>query len=48
VRRIRDALEKSAGNQTRAAKLLGVSRRTLLKRLDAMDVPRPRKRDDEE
>jgi DNA-binding NtrC family response regulator len=46
-RTILDALERAAGNQTRAAKMLGMSRRTLLKRLDAMDVPRPRKRDDE-
>jgi len=46
-RRIVDALERNAGNQTRAAKALGMSRRTLLKRLDAMNVPRPRKRDDE-
>jgi transcriptional regulator with PAS, ATPase and Fis domain len=46
-RRIIDALEKSAGNQTRAAKLLGISRRTLLNRLDALGLPRPRKRDDE-
>jgi transcriptional regulator with GAF, ATPase, and Fis domain len=46
-RRIIDALERSAGNQTRAAKLLGISRRTLLNRLDALGLPRPRKRDDE-
>jgi DNA-binding NtrC family response regulator len=46
--RILDALEKSAGNQTRAARLLGMARRTLLKRLDALGVPRPRKRADED
>ena len=46
-RRIVEALERNAGNQTRAAKALGMSRRTLLKRLDAMNVPRPRKREDE-
>ncbi len=42
-RRIADALERSAGNQTTAAKLLGISRRTLLGRLDAYGLPRPRK-----
>jgi transcriptional regulator with PAS, ATPase and Fis domain len=41
--RIIDALEKCAGNQTRAAKLLGISRNTLLARLDAYNIPRPRK-----
>lgn len=47
-RRIIDALDKSAGNQTRAAKLLGISRRTLLHRLDALGLPRPRKKADED
>ncbi len=42
-RRIVDALDRSAHNQTRAAKLLGISRRTLLSRLDALGMPRPRK-----
>ena len=42
-RRIADALDKSGGNQTTAAKLLGISRRTLLGRLDAYGLPRPRK-----
>lgn len=41
---ILDALGRSAGNQTEAAKLLGISRRTLLNRLDEYDLPRPRKR----
>ncbi len=41
---ILDALEKSSGNQKEAAKLLGISRRTLLYRLDMYDLPRPRKR----
>ena len=42
-KRILEALEQSAGNQSRAAELLGVSRRTLLNRLDAYNVARPRK-----
>jgi len=41
--RIIDALEACAGNQTRAAKLLSISRNTLLARLDAYGIPRPRK-----
>jgi len=42
--RIADALEVCAGNQTRAAEMLGISRRTLLNRLAEYDLPRPRKR----
>jgi two-component system response regulator AtoC len=41
--RITRALEACGGNQTRAAKLLGMSRRTLVNRLDAYRLPRPRK-----
>jgi len=42
--RIADALEQSAGNQTRAAEILGISRRTLVYRLSELGVTRPRKR----
>jgi two-component system response regulator AtoC len=41
--RILAALEHAKGNQTRAAELLGVSRRTLVNRLGEYDLPRPRK-----
>jgi DNA-binding NtrC family response regulator len=41
--RILQALETCAGNQSRAAKLLSIPRRTFLKRLDAYGIPRPRK-----
>jgi DNA-binding NtrC family response regulator len=42
--RIVDALEQCGGNQTKAADILGISRRTLLHRLDEFDLPRPRKK----
>lgn len=42
-RKIMDALEKNAGNQTRAAKHLGIALRTLVKRLEKFGIPRPRK-----
>jgi two-component system, NtrC family, response regulator AtoC len=45
-RRIVDALNQCAGNQTKAAKLLGLSRGALLLRLDAYGLPRPRGRKD--
>jgi DNA-binding NtrC family response regulator len=41
--RIIDALTEANGNQVIAARLLGVSRGTLVKRLDAYQIPRPRK-----
>jgi DNA-binding NtrC family response regulator len=44
-RRIVEALEKSAGSQSNAAKLLGISRATLIRRLEEYAIPRPRKRE---
>jgi transcriptional regulator with GAF, ATPase, and Fis domain len=41
--RIVRALEACGGNQTRAAKMLGVSRRTLINRLEEFGLPRPKK-----
>jgi transcriptional regulator with PAS, ATPase and Fis domain len=38
------ALELCGGNQTRAAAQLGISRRTLINRLDRWKLPRPQKR----
>jgi DNA-binding NtrC family response regulator len=40
--RIVEALEQCAGNQTKAAQLLGISRRTLVSRLGEYNLPRPR------
>jgi two-component system response regulator AtoC len=40
--RIIRALEDCGGNQSRAAKLLGVSRRTLVRRIAQLGLPRPR------
>ena len=41
--RILRVLEEHGGNQTRTARALGISRRTLINRLDEYGVPRPRK-----
>ncbi|HEX7481503.1 MAG TPA: sigma 54-interacting transcriptional regulator [Polyangiales bacterium] len=38
-----DALTRCGGNQTRAARELGISRRTLISRLEAYNLPRPLK-----
>mgnify|MGYP003477519171 FL=1 len=38
-----NALERTGGNQTQAAELLGMSRRTFVKRLRQYDIPRPSK-----
>ena len=43
-RRIEEALDLCAGNQSRAAKVLGISRATLVARLNLYGFPRPRKR----
>jgi transcriptional regulator with GAF, ATPase, and Fis domain len=42
--RIVSALHACGGNQSRAARMLGMSRRTLVTRLNAYDLPRPRKK----
>jgi len=41
--RIVEALDRCHGNQSQAAAILGISRRTLVSRLTAFGLPRPRK-----
>jgi DNA-binding NtrC family response regulator len=41
--RVIRALEACGGNQTRAAQMLGVSRRTLINRIEEFNLPRPKK-----
>jgi DNA-binding NtrC family response regulator len=41
--KILTTLQACGGNQTRAARELGISRNTLLRKLDRYGVPRPRK-----
>jgi transcriptional regulator with GAF, ATPase, and Fis domain len=41
--RIVEALSNTGGNQVMAARLLGISRRTLINRLDSFGISRPRK-----
>jgi two-component system, NtrC family, response regulator AtoC len=44
-RRVSEALALAAGNQSRAARLLGVSRTTLIAKIEKYGLPRPRKRE---
>ncbi len=41
--RIIEALERCAGNQSRAARLLGMPRRSFIRRLEQYNIPRPRR-----
>ena len=43
-KQIIEALETCAGNQTRAAKMLGMTRRTFVTRLKRYNIPRPQQR----
>ena len=44
-KRIIEALEQFGGNQTQAARALGMSRTTLIARMEEYALRRPRKRD---
>jgi two-component system response regulator AtoC len=44
-KRVEEALATCEGNQTKAARLLGLSRRALITRIEAFGLPRPRRRD---
>lgn len=44
-RQILEALRRCNGNQTAAARLLGIARRTLINRIERYGIPRPRKLD---
>jgi transcriptional regulator with PAS, ATPase and Fis domain len=46
--RIEAALRQTHGNQKEAARLLGISRRVLVYKLDKLGLPRPRKRPEED
>jgi len=41
--RIIEALERCGGNQSKAARLLGISRSTLVTRIEEFGLPRPQK-----
>jgi DNA-binding NtrC family response regulator len=43
--RIIEALERCGGSQSQAARMLGISRGTLISRIEEYGLPRPRKRD---
>jgi two-component system response regulator AtoC len=45
--RIVEALERCGGSQSQAARALGISRGTLISRIEEFGLPRPRKRDPE-